>query len=105
MIKLFLQIVTVLGLSVGTFWFLGVHFYVPVGLLITISIFAILMTRPWLSDAAEEQDQLHLQSLEFFYRLLLALVIGALWPSLPVILISGRARERAEADRDLFGSR
>jgi hypothetical protein len=110
-LKFIAQLVSIIVLSVGVLWLIPIGIYATIGALVGIVLLVLLLTRGrWASDdEISENDleghELHLYALEFFWRFVLALMLGAIWPSLPVIIGGGRARDRSKADQVLYERR
>lgn len=99
MIRLVLQVLVVLSVSGLALAYLGTT-YVLVGLIITAIALALLISR-WKDVAAlpassDEDPQLSLVAVEFLFRLLLAMMLGAVWPSLPLIVLSGSSKSNSD---------
>lgn len=65
--------------------------YLMIGVGVTAIVFFTLMLRweehaPSRSDDPVDMPPMSLFAIEFVYRLLLAATIGAIWPSIPVIV-------------------
>lgn len=101
MLAFTLQAIIVLAVSGLCIAFLGAIYFV-IGALIAITVFAILVGHGrWASEdpdliRRDSLDDRHGLPLEFFYRLMLGALLGVMWPSLPIILWRGSARDRAK---------
>lgn len=68
------------------YWLTAIY----VGGALAVSIVCIvLLLMNW--NIEEEQDSLSKLGIEFVYRVILGLAIGAIWPSLPIIFASKRS--------------
>jgi hypothetical protein len=102
MLRFLLRAVLVLGLSAGGAWLLW-PFYLGMSALVAICCFAILLTRAWKTHEqlmipqreTFDENEMAKMALDFFYRFVLALAIGAIWPGLPVMLWRGGAEREA----------
>lgn len=97
-IKFAAQLFFVVAVSVGGYFAFGHSTYMVIGAVIAITVLALFM---WRLDErvaplpAEAEPVLSAIALEFFYRLMLALLLGVVWPSLPFIVGYGRAKDGA----------
>lgn len=93
MLRFLLRVALIAGLTAGGIWLLW-PFYLGMSVLVAVCCFAILLTRAWrvhdqLSIPQREsldEDEVAKVALDFFYRFVLSLGLGAIWPGLPVML-------------------
>lgn len=87
-----LQALVVLGLSSLALLWLGMT-YVFIGLAVTTLALSLLLSR-WRDVTITQTDyeSLSEEAREFFFRLILAMMLGAIWPSLPVIIFGPSKR-------------
>lgn len=96
-IKFAAQLFFVVAISVGGYLAFGHVTYGMIGSVIAVVVLALLMTRSqWGDDRVPpdaDESELPTVALEFFYRLMLSLLLGVFWPSLPFIVGYGRTKD------------
>lgn len=82
--------ILIASLSITGLWLLQ-EIYLIVGLLVAITAFSILIARGWRVEPIPRSDdfeasELARVALDFLFRCVLAIAVGAFWPGLPIIL-------------------
>lgn len=101
-LRLIAQLLFVVAVSAATLVIVGLSIYSTIGLGIGLIALCLLIIRgPWnveRSSFEEDTDEttFGVFAFEFVYRLIFAAVLGVIWPTLPVIIGAGRAREGAD---------
>jgi riboflavin transporter FmnP len=91
--RLVIEILVALIASTSMFFLLGAGFYVPIGIAFAIIAFAIFVLFDRNHEALSEVAK------DFVFSFLLALVLGAIWPTIPLIIGIG-ATKRAGGERE-----
>ncbi len=108
-IKFTAQLFFIVAASIAGYLVMGNVIYMAVAAVIGLGVLALLLSRlpfdPLLEDSArvvivDAEGRTPGQfAFELFYRLVLAVLIGAFWPSVPFIVGYGASRDRAPDDQ------
>ena len=93
-IKAVAQVVLVLAVSTLVAWW-RIDIYLVVGVLAMMVTFALFTVR---EHSARARYGMAIDAIDLIYRVLVSVILGAIWPTLPLIIWAGHARDAAKAN-------